>query len=40
MQMIAQDVPWDDINTFLAIIGGALLLGLAGGVYHIWKNKK
>jgi LPXTG-motif cell wall-anchored protein len=38
--IFAQDVPWDDINTFLAILGGALLLGLAGGAYHIWKKRK
>jgi hypothetical protein len=36
--MFAQDLPWDDINTFLAIIGGALLLGLAGGLFHFLKR--
>lgn len=40
MRVIAQDFPWDDINTFLAILGGALLLGLAGGVYAILKAKR
>jgi hypothetical protein len=37
--MFAQDFPWDDLNTFLAIIGAALFMALAGGAYCLWKNK-